>query len=434
MLLASAPLAATASALHSGQLDLLSYINEVCDRIDAVDPQIQALLPETDRRARLIAKARALQARFPDPAGRPLLYGALVGVKDVFRADDFPTQAGSQLPAEVFSGPEAKCVTLLHSAGALLVGKTISTEFAWAEPGPTRNPRNLNHTPGGSSSGSAAAVAAGFCPLALGTQTIGSVIRPAAFCGIVGFKPTYGRIATEGLIMFSRSVDTIGFFTQDVPGIALAASVLCKDWRTIEPHAAVEPDFLPVLGVPDGPYLNQASVEGLEVFEMQLLRLQEMGYKVRRISVLQDIETINQRHMRMIFAEMAREHASWYAQYESLYRPRTVAAIREGQGVGAEELKIARDGRIMLRNQLETIMAQAGINLWVCPAAPGPAPEGISTTGNPIMNLPWTYAGMPVISLSAGHAANGMPLGIQVIAPSMADEQLISWAQHMRTV
>lgn len=431
LLLAASPLAPTASALRNGQLDLFSYINEVCDRIDVVDPDIRALLPEPGHRARLIAEAEALQARFPDAAGRPPLFGVLVGVKDVFRANGFPTRAGSQLPAEVLAGPEAQCVTLLRSAGALILGKTVSTEFAFAEPGPTRNPHNLDHTPGGSSSGSAAAVAAGFCPLALGTQTIGSVIRPAAFCGIVGFKPTYGRIPTPGLILFSQSVDTVGFFTQDVPGAALAASVLCEDWQTNTAGATNASTPLPVLGVPHGPYLNQASPEGLESFEKQLVRLQEAGYTVRRVSVLLDIETINARHTRMIYAEMAQVHATWFAQYESLYRPRTAAAIREGQSVDAEELKIARDGRTNLRNQLETAMLRAGIDLWVCPAAPGPAPEGITTTGNPIMNLPWTYAGMPVMSLPAGYAANRLPLGLQVIAPGMADEELLSWAQPL---
>ena len=226
MLTAPAPLAKTASALRNGQLDLLHYINETCDRIEAIEPTIQAFLPEPHRRARLLAEAEVLQSRFPDPGDRPPLYGVLVGVKDVFVVDGFPTQAGSQLPAELFVGQEATCVSLLRRAGALIAGKTISTEFAYFEPGPTRNPHNPDHTPGGSSSGSAAAVAAGFCPLALGTQTIGSTIRPAAFCGIIGFKPTYGRIPTPGLILCSVSLDTVGFFTQDISGTVLVASLI----------------------------------------------------------------------------------------------------------------------------------------------------------------------------------------------------------------
>jgi len=421
-LILPAPLAATAAALRSGQLDLLTYIDEVCNRIDATDPQVRALLPEVDRRARLKADAAALQARFPDPAGRPALYGIPVGVKDTFQVDGFPTQAGSQLPPELFVGPEATCVTMLRAAGALILAKTVTTEFAYFEPGPTRNPHNLNHTPGGSSSGSVAAVAAGFCPLALGTQVIGSTIRPAAFCGIVGFKSSYGRIPKAGLLQCSDAVEHVGYFTQDITGTTLVASLLCSNWRPVTPEA------LPVLGVPEGPYLTQASTEALDAFEAQLTRLQKAGYTVQRVAALGDIETINRLHNRMVMADMAQAHASWFAQYESLYRPRTAAALREGQSVGAEELAQAREGRALLRAGLESLMAQARIDLWVCPATPGPAPEGLESTGSPAMNLPWTYAGMPAITVPAGYAANGLPLGLQCVGATMADEYLLECA------
>ncbi len=425
MLISPAPLAETATALRSGQLDLVTYIDEVCNRIDAAEPLIHALLLEPGRRTRLMAEATALQKRFPDPTSRPSLYGILLGVKDMFRVDGFPTQAGSLLPAELFAGPEAACVTLLRNAGALILGKTTSAEFAWIEPGPTRNPHNLDHSPGGSSSGSAAAVAAGFCPLALGTQTIGSTIRPAAFCGIIGFKPTYGRISSVGLIPCAPSLDTVGLFTQDAAGVGLVAPLLCAHWHNSRL------DNTPVLGVPDGPYLNQASPEALIAFETQLLRLEKAGYTVRHVPALNDIETINQRHRLINFAEMARVHAEWFASYETLYRPLTVTAIRDGQKVSAEELQTARAGRAALRSELEAVMEQHGIDLWVSPAAPGPPPEGITTTGNSIMNLPWTYTGMPAITLPAGHAANGLPLGLQITGAVMADEKLVSWAQQL---
>src|SRR5205085_9394291 len=177
-------------------------------------------------------------------------------------------------------------VSALRSAGAIILGKTVSTEFAWFEPGPTRNPHDLAHTPGGSSSGSAAAVAAGFCLLALGTQTIGSVIRPAAFCGIVGFKPSYGRIATHGLIICAASLDTIGFFTQDVAGIAPVASLICNNWQPVTPITT------PVLGVPVGPYLAQASEEGRAAFEKQVTLLEKAGYQVQYVEAMPDIDTI----------------------------------------------------------------------------------------------------------------------------------------------
>lgn len=427
-MLLPAPLAATAKALRTNELDLLAYINDICARIDAAEPHIQALLPQPQRRERLLAQAEALQAHFPDPASRPPLYGIPVGVKDLFNVDGFPTQAGSQLPASLFDGPEAVCVRALRQAGALIVGKTVSTEFAYFEPGPTRNPHNLAHTPGGSSSGSAAAVAAGLCPLALGTQTIGSTIRPAAFCGIVGFKPSYDRIPTAGLIKCAESLDTAGFFTQDVAGVDLAASLLCDNWRRVEPA------HKPVLGVPEGAYLAQASAEGLAAFERQLRSLAAAGYSVMRVAALEQIEAINRRHLTIVCAEMAQVHASWFAQYESLYRPRTAAAIREGQSVDAENLTRARAGRIQLRAALEALMDRYGIDVWVAPAAPGSAPEGIHTTGNAVMNLPWTHAGLPVLSLPAGRAENGLPLGLQCVGAFMADEQLVAWAADLAEV
>ncbi len=426
MLIHPAPLAKTAAALRSGELELTTYIDEICDRIDAVEPQVQALLPEPDRRARLRTEAAALQARFPDPGRRPPLFGVLVGVKDIFRVDGFPTRAGSKFPPEVLAGSETVCVTTLRQAGALILGKTVTTEFAYFEPGPTRNPHNLGHTPGGSSSGSAAAVATGLCPLATGTQTIGSVIRPAAFCGIVGFKPSYGRIPLDGLIIFSESADHIGLFTQDVVGMELTASVVCLNWQPVS--TSNQSGRRPVLGVPEGPYLAQASPEALSAFEAQLAQLERAGYTVRTVGMFEDIELINRRHRRMIAAEMAQVHAEWFRQYESLYRPRTAEIIRDGQTVNAGELAAARAGRGVLRDELHARMEQAGIDLWVSPAAPGPAPEGIHATGDPAMNLPWTYAGLPSVTVPAGRAENGLPLGLQCVASFMADERLLAWA------
>jgi Asp-tRNA(Asn)/Glu-tRNA(Gln) amidotransferase A subunit family amidase len=427
-MIASTPLVATAAALRSGQLDLTTYINDACQRIEEYEPAIQALVPEPGRKERLINEAAVLQRRFPDPANHPPLFGVLFGVKDVFYADGLPTRAGSQLPPELFSEPEAICVSRLRDAGALLLGKTITTEFAYFEPGPTCNPHNLKHTPGGSSSGSAAAVAAGFCQLALGTQTIGSTIRPAAFCGIVGFKPCYGRIPTDGLILCSASLDTIGFFTQDVAGVELVAPILCDNWQSATVH------HKPILGVPDGPYLAQASAEGRAAFEQQIKQLEHAGYHVQRVETLHDIGDIAIHHRRIVAAEMAQVHASWFATYESLYRPRTADIIRQGREVRAEELEAARNGRAALRSELEGLMASYGIDLWISPAASGPAPEGISTTGDPAMNLPWTHAGLPAIALPAGRARNGLPLGLQVAGKFMADEQLVAWAESIAVV
>ncbi|GCE28316.1 amidase [Dictyobacter alpinus] len=424
-------LTATAAALRSGQLDAFAYIATICERLDEVDPQIHALLPEQDRRGRLKADIAALQKRFPDPGSRPALYAIPVGIKDTFRVDGFATRAGSRLPEELFAGAEASCVSMLKAAGACILGKTVSTEFAYFEPGETRNPHNLKHTPGGSSSGSVAAVAAGLCPLALGTQVIGSTIRPAAFCGIVGFKPTYGRIPIDGLVQCADSVEHVGYFTQSVADCSLVAPILCRDWRGED---SLPLERVPVLGVPEGPYLAQASDEALTAFEDQLTLLKNAGYRVCRVSVFPDIERIKRLHMRMVFAEMAQVHAPWLARYKTLYRPRTLAALHEGQTVSDEERAQGRAGRALLREVLEAQMKEADIDLWVCPATQGPAPEGLASTGSPMMNLPWTYAGLPAITVPAGLAANKLPLGLQCVGAAMTDEQLLAWVAPMADI
>jgi Asp-tRNA(Asn)/Glu-tRNA(Gln) amidotransferase A subunit family amidase len=426
MLTNPAPLAATVNALREGQVDLIDYVDDMFDRVERLNPQVEAILPDPDRRARLHAEATELQQRFPNPGDRPPLYGALMAVKDIFHVPGFVTRAGSEVPPEFFAGPEATCVRWLRDAGALILGKSVTTEFAYFEPGPTRNPHNLSHTPGGSSSGSAAGVAAGFCQLALGSQTIGSVIRPAAFCGVVGFKPTLNRIPTKGLVYFSRTVDQVGFFTQDMAGMVLAASVLCQAWRRIPVT-----ETLPVLGVPEGPYLEQAEPEGLKAFEHHLSNLEVFGCTIKKVPALPNIDELNDLHRRMISAEFAQEHNEMYAKHAALYRPRTAEIIEIGKKVSEDELITARANCTQLRSESEKQMAQAGIDLWVCPSASGPAPEGIQATGDPNMNLPWTHAGMPVITLPAGRAENGLPLGLQFVAPFGADEYLLAWCQML---
>lgn len=423
IILQPAPLAETMDALQRGQHSLSLHVEKMVRRIDQMDGEIRAFLPESGRHARLRTEIGLLREQFPEREDLPALYGAMVGVKDIFHVNGFVTRAGSELPPELFAGPEAAVVTQLREAGALIAGKTVTTEFAFVEPGPTRNPHNLEHTPGGSSSGSAAAVAAGMCNLALGTQTIGSTIRPAAFCGIVGYKPTVGRIATDGLVFFSRTIDTVGLFTQDMAGMALAASVLCANWDRSQAAAS-----LPVLGVPDGPYLAQTEPAALAVFEEILLMLQVAGCTVKRVEAFPEIESLNMRHRRLVFAEFAREHARSYEQYASLYRPRTADALRTGQSVSDAELVELLRGPAALRDELARQMDAEEIDMWVCPAAAGPAPKALGNTGDSNLNLPWTHAGMPALTVPAGRAANGLPLGLQMVGRYGMDELLLSWA------
>jgi len=428
-LIARTPLAETAAALRGGALDLFTYLDALFTRQEQVEPQIQAFVPEPDRRGRVMAAARALLERYPQPGQRPPLFGIPIGVKDIFHAEGLVTRAGSKLPPDELTGREAAVVSGFKRAGALVMGKTVTTEFAYFEPGPTRNPHNLRHTPGGSSSGSAAAVASGLAPLAIGTQTIGSVIRPAAFCGIVGYKPTYNRIDPDGVIFFSPSADHVGLFTQDVAGMRLAASVVCNGWD--KTTALVR---RPMLAIPTGPYLAQASAEALTAFDSQVNALRTAGYEVREIPLFHNIDDINRIHRQLIAAEFAQQHARWYEQYRDLYRPRTAALIEEGMAVDPEIVEDARALQPLLREEVLHIMDVQDVDMWIAPAAVGPAPEGLSSTGDPIMNLPWTFLGLPAVTVPAGKAHNGLPLGLQMVGAWMMDEELLAWAEDIQAL
>ena len=420
------PLDALAAALRSGETSVTANTEALIERIEVENPRILALLPEHDRVGRLRAEAQAIEARFPDAATRPALYGLPVAIKDIINVDGLTTRAGTAIPSELFAGPEATCVTRLREAGALIVGKAVTTEFAYFEPGPTRNPHDVGHTPGGSSSGSASAVTGGLVDFALGSDTVGSVIRPAAFCGVVGFKPSYGRIPTDGVLYYSPSVDHVGAFAPDAAGVALGASVLLDGWRHDEYEASA--GQLPIVGVPDGPYIAQADEVGLAAFEQQLATLVAAGREVQRIPALDDIEVLTKRHRDIATAEFADVHDAWFTQYGALYRPRSALLVEAGRTTSDDDREAGRRSIAELEARLRSLMDERGIDVWASPPAPGPAPFGLGSTGNPAMNLPWTHAGMPAVTLPAG-ASDGLPLGLQLSARLGADEQLLAWAE-----
>jgi Asp-tRNA(Asn)/Glu-tRNA(Gln) amidotransferase A subunit family amidase len=393
------------------------------------EPALQAFVPEKGRFARLHREIEEVFAAHPKPMDRAYLFGIPIGVKDLFHVDGLPTRAGSRLPPEELAGPEAEVVTRLRAIGALILGKTVATEFAYFAPGPTRNPHHPEHTPGGSSSGSAAAVAAGLCPAALGTQTIGSIIRPAAFCGVVGFKPSHGRISTRGVIPLAPSLDHVGFLTRDVLGAISLTTALMPDWSF-----SISSSFRqPVLGVPEGPYLSHVSEEGLAHFRDTCDWLTSR-YKVRPVQAMPDFDKIVARHLRLLAAEAAQVHADWFRRHRDLYAPQTAQLIERGQAVSPGQLARDRAGRARLRGELTALMDEHGIDLWLSPSAPGPAPHGLAATGDPVMNLPWTYAGLPVLGVPSGKSADGLPLGLQITGRWQGDEDLLNFGDDIAGV
>jgi len=503
-------------------------LDEIITAVETGEPRVHALLPDEsdrDRRERLEAAMEEVRQhrgaptvprspvapRSPEASTTPPLSCMIVGIKDLFHTSDFPTRAGSSLPADAFLVPgapgapsasststghvspdvahpgqsappemdrasrtadtlersDAETVARLRSAGAIILAKTVSTEFAYFAPGPTVNPRNPAHTPGGSSSGSAAAVAAGFCHAALGTQTIGSISRPATFCGVVGYKPSYGRISVDGVVPFSPSADHVGVIAADVATAGGVAAVLIDNWdyrsadtthakeeiaaarqakSASEGISAVSPGLREILHesvrtvlVPDDTYLSQADESARRALEAVAERLTGLGIAVLRVSIMDDIAAINDAHRRMIAREFAEVHRFWLDRYGDRYHPRSLELIEAGRGVSDEAYEEARRGREELRRRLGGAMERHGATVWISPATPGEAPKGIDTTGDPVMNLPWTYAGTPTVSIPVDHLPHGtgphaLPLGVQIAAPFGGDEELIYRATLIEAV
>jgi Asp-tRNA(Asn)/Glu-tRNA(Gln) amidotransferase A subunit family amidase len=413
--------------LRSGRISLPEYLVQAEAHFGEHEPSVLAFLPEDNRFTRLQQEAADLLDRYPDLIGRPVLFGALAGIKDIFHTEGFATQAGSRLPSTLLKGEEAETVTRLKDAGALIFGKTVTTEFAYFSPGPTRNPHNPEHTPGGSSSGSAAAVAAGFCHLALGTQTIGSIIRPASFCGVVGLKPTYDRISRAGVVPLSASLDHVGFFACDLDTAIQTARILYNDWD--EPIGELKK---PRLGIPEGPYLASASQENLVHFKSLCKALESAGYELQSVDMMPDFTEVRSRHDVIMSSEAARFHRDWFGKHEDLYSAKFAELIRRGQQVTDEKLQDAFMAGDQFRAKMRSAFLDHNIDLWISPSTVGAAPKGLESTGDPIMNLPWTQAGLPALNLPAGRDEQGLPLGLQLVGNWYKDESLLFWARDLQ--
>ena len=341
------------------------------------------------------------------PLGSGPLDGLTFGVKDIIETRGLPTEFGSPLYASRIGERDAAIVTALRERGAVMYGKTQTTAFAYFDPAPTRNPRNPAHTPGGSSSGSAAAVAAGTVDFALGTQTQGSIIRPASYCGVVGFKPTHGVIPVDGVMPFAPSFDTVGWFARDV---AMARRV----WEAL--GFAVEPERPFRCGVPRG--LPKVEAEMARAFAR--VEAEEIDLPVPYMELLAALRTVNDYEGSRTQEERWRQHGAKVG--------RKLAELIE-RGLAISEAKCAEARGVLRGVRLDAIFAR--VDVLVTPAALGAAPRGLESTGDPVMNAVWTALGTPSISIPMPVPEGALPLGLQMIAPRGEDAKLLAAAERL---
>ena len=428
-------LAATIAALRDGTFTAEQVADSCLARIEEVDGAVQAwtfLDPEHAR-----AQARALDEARAD--GKPMgpLHGIPVGVKDIFDTTDMPTEDGTVLHAGRRPHHDCTAVGLLRQAGAVIMGKTVTTELALFTPGKTHNPHDPNRTPGGSSSGSAAAVASGMVPLAIGSQTNGSIIRPASYCGVVGYKPTHGLISRRGVLSLSRTLDHVGVFAGSVADAALLAEVMMdydagdadmypQARAELSRMAAEEPPLPPKLAFAKTPVWDQADEDTQEAF----VELADMfGDSIAEVELPPVFEKALELHRSIQDAEVAVSFAPEYEKGRDQLSARLREIIEHGQQVLAADY-IRALARIPLLNvSLDEIFKQ--YDAILTPAAPGEAPLGLESTGNPVFCTAWTLLGTPAITLPLLQGADGMPIGVQLVGLRGNDGRLLRTARWL---
>jgi Asp-tRNA(Asn)/Glu-tRNA(Gln) amidotransferase A subunit family amidase len=393
--------------------DVEAATRAALERIAELDPAIRAweyLDPES-----AIARARELKRG----SRRGPLHGVLLGAKDIFDTFDMPTGYGSPIYAGHRPAADASCVALARAKGALVLGKTVTTEFAAFPPGPTTNPHNARHTPGGSSSGSAAAVAAGMVQAAFGTQTSGSIIRPAAFCGVVGYKPSFGLLPRAGVKMVSDSLDTVGLLARSVAEAAWVAGALAE--RPLELPTAPPAPRLAVCLTPQWPL---AAPETQALFEDLPVRLAPA--RLASLELPAAFERLADAQNTIWTYEMARCLADEHRRHRDLIREPLLAMLDAGAAIDAAAYDEALALADVCRAQLPALLD--GLDALIVPSAPGEAPAGLEATGDPAFNRIWTVLHTPAVNVPAGTGPNGLPLGVQVVGRPGDDAGVLACA------
>jgi amidase len=414
-----------ARRIAAREITALALVDACLARIDSREAEIRAW-------QHLDAEAARAQALARDAAPAPLgpLHGVPVGVKDLIDTAESPTEYGSPIYEGHRPSHDAECVRLLRAAGAVVLGKTVTTEFATFKPPPTRNPHHRGHTPGGSSSGSAAAVAEGMVPAALGSQTAGSVIRPAAFCGVVGFKPSFAAIAVGGVKPLAAALDTLGTFARSVEDAALVARAI---GRTGGPLAAPDPGPLPLPAVAlcRTPEWDRAEPAMVTALEAVLERLASAGARTARIDMPEPFAELARAQNDIMWAQTAKSLAHEWETRPELLSPGLTARLEEGAAVSPARLAEALALVERCRGESEALFA--GHDLLLTAAAAGEAPS-IETTGDPVFNRAWTALHVPCLTLPAGSGPHRLPLGAQLVARQGEDARLVAWARWVETV
>ena len=421
--------------LAAGALRAADLVEACLVRIEEREPQVQAWAWLDGDHA--MAQARALDRH--RESGRALgpLHGLPVGIKDVIDTANIPTENGCALDRGRVPLRDAFVVERLKAAGAIVMGKTVTTELAFLHPGKTRNPHDPSHTPGGSSSGSAAAVAAGMVPLAVGTQTGGSVIRPAAYCGVTGFKPTFGAIPRRGVLMQSHSLDTVGVFASDPTGAALVAEAMfghdaTDPATTLAPHprlldiAAAVPPAMPIFAFVRPPGWDDADADTRDAFAELA---ETLGDQIFEVDLPRAFDAAAGHRQCINFAEMALHYYRYGRDGADLLGQETRAALAEGNAISARDYLAALDWKQVLNAGLDEVFARC--DAIICPATPGPAPAGLASTGNPIFNGLWTLCGTPAVTIPILSASNGLPMGVQLVGARGNDARLLRTAQWL---
>jgi len=426
----------TLRAYREGRATVQDYVASCSERIAALEPRVQAWEWFDPSRAMAEAEERAGGILQDLP-----LFGIPVGVKDIVATRGIPTRYGSRIYATNVPTHSAWIVRRLEALGGLVMGKTVTTEFAYRQPGKTRNPWNTAHTPGGSSSGSAAAVACGFVPVAIGTQTLGSVIRPAAFCGVVGYKPTFGAISRNGIHPFASSLDTVGVFARSVADAAWFGACLMgtdpRDEATLGsgPEKTLRVPLEPIaapprLAVVRTPKWMLATETQRNHFDACLAKLQAAGATVKEVNLPRLFDGAWDNVMTLMTADSVKSFASIESRHRIRLSPHLTEILDIGHRVTPEQYARAKARRDEYRAWLDGLLGRHDAIATI--PATGEAPEGLVTTGDASFCSLWTQAGLPAISVPSGLGPQNLPLGFQVVGRYREDEaalRVAAWVE-----